>query len=258
MNWRLYCACAAMLLTAGPCVAAGQSWNGTWKLNEAKSKFTGETYLIENKGNGMMHVTRGNLSYDFACDGKPYKVLADRTLTCTGSASSGYDYVINGSGKVLSKSHRTFSADGKTMTVHGTDIRTDGSTQDFTDVWKRESGTSGLAGKWMNVKSQGASDTVVIETKGDWIKLYSPQEKSTVEGKMDGSQLKVSGPTVPAGFAQTIKAEGPNKLRYVVKYNDKVLSEGVQTLSADGKSFVDENWTPGKMNEKSTAVYERQ
>jgi hypothetical protein len=257
MKKRVLCACAAFVM-AVPCFAAGQSWDGTWKLNEAKSKFTGETYVIEDKGNGMMHVTRGTLSYDFACDGKPYTVLADRTITCTGSASSGYDYVIKGGDTVLSKSHRTFSADGKTMTVHGTDIRQDGSTQDFTDVWKREAGTSGLAGKWMNVKAQGASDTVVIEIKGDWIKVYSPLQKETVEGKMDGSNLAVKGPDTPPGFSQSIKPDGPNKLHYVVKYNDKVLSEGVQTLSADGKSFVDENWAPGKMNEKSRAVYDRE
>jgi hypothetical protein len=258
MKMTAWCAGVMLVTAAVPCFGAGQSWDGTWKLNEAKSKFTGETYVIEDKGNGMMHVSRGSVAYDFACDGKPYTVLADRTITCTGSASSGYDYVVKGGDTVLSKSHRTFSADGKTMMVQGTDIRPDGSTQDFNDMWKRQSGTSGLAGKWVNVKSQGASDTEVIETKGDWIKVYSPVSKETVEGKMDGSNLAVKGPDTPPGFSQSIKPEGPNELHYVVKYNDKVLSEGTQTLSADGKTFVDENWAPGKMNEKSTSVYERQ
>ena len=39
MKSRLYCMCAAMAL-AVPCFAAGQSWDGTWKLNEAKSKLS--------------------------------------------------------------------------------------------------------------------------------------------------------------------------------------------------------------------------
>jgi hypothetical protein len=159
---------------------------------------------------------------------------------------------------VLAKFHRTFSADGKTMTSHGTEMRADGTSPQFTDVYKRQSGTSGLVGKWMNVKSQGAADTMVIETKADWIKLYSPEFKVTIEGKMDGSQLPVTGAEIPTGLTQSFKAEGANKLHYVEMYNGKVLSEGTQTLSADGKTLVEEEWAPGKMSEKTTAVYERQ
>ena len=82
-----------------------------------------------------------------------------------------------------------------------------------------------LVGKWMSVKSEGAADTVIIQTKGDWIKTYSPDYKETVEGKMDGSHLPVTGPIVPPGVFQTIKPEGPNKLHYTTNYNDKVLNE---------------------------------
>lgn len=257
MNKRLWCACA-LALAAVPCFAAGQSWDGTWKLNEAKSTFTGETYVIEDKGNGMMHITRGSFSYDFACDGKPYKVIANTTLTCTGSAAAGYDYVSKVGDRVDTKSHRTFSADGKTMTVHGTEMRPDGSTQDFTDVWHRDAGTSGLVGKWRNVKSQGASDTIVIETKGDWIKFSAPAYKVTVEGNMDGSNIAPKGPDIPPGMFSTFKREGPNKLHSSTVYKGKVISEDMMTLSPDGKTMVDEGWTPGKESEKTTSVYERQ
>lgn len=257
MNKRLYCVCAVMALAAAPCFAAGSSWDGTWKMNVAKSKFTGDTFTIEAKGN-MMRYSNGVIAYDFACDGKTYPVLADRTSTCTGSAAAGYDFVTKAGDKVLSKSHRTLSADGNTMTIHGTQERADGSTPEFTDVYKRQSGTSGMVGKWMNVKSQGAADTMVIQTKGDWIKVYSPEFKESVEGKMDGSALPMTGADIPPGVTQTIKAEGANKLHYTVSYKGKVMSEGTQTLSADGKTLVDEEWAPGKMNEKSMAVYERQ
>ena len=257
MKSRLYCVCAALALAAVPCFAAGSSWDGTWKMNVAKSKFTGDTFTIEAKGN-MMHFSNGVVAFDFACDGKAYPVIADRTSTCSGSPAAGYDFESKAGDKVLAKSHRTFSADGKTMTIHGTQVRPDGTSPEFTDVYKRQSGTSGLAGKWMNVKSQGAADTMVIQTKGDWIKVYSPEFKNSVEGKMDGSKLPMTGPNIPAGVSQTIKAEGANKLHYTVQYNGKVMAEGTQTLSADGKTLVDEEWAPGKMNEKATAVYERQ
>ena len=257
MNWRLNCACAVFALAAVPCFAAGPSWDGTWKLNIAKSKFTGDTFTVEAKGN-MMHASDGVVSYDFACDGKAYAVIADRTLTCTGSPAAGYDFMSKAGDKVLSKSHRTFSADGKTMTIHGTEMRPDGTKPEYTDVYKRQSGTSGMVGKWMNVKSQAAAASMVIQTKGNWIKIYSPEFKNSVEGKMDGSALPMAGANIPPGVTQTIKPDGPSKLHYTVQYNGKVLEEGTQTLSADGKTLVDEEWAPGKMNEKSVAVYERQ
>lgn len=257
MRTSSFCVCAALALAAAPCFAAGSSWDGTWKLNVAKSKFTGDTFTIEAKGN-MLHASDGVVSYDFACDGKAYAVIADRTVTCSGSPAAGYDFESKAGDKVLSKSHRTLSADGKTMTIHGTQMRPDGTTPEFTDVYKRQSGTSGLAGKWMNVKSQGSADSMVIQTKGDWIKVYSPEFKNSVEGKMDGSQLPMTGANIPSGVTQTIKGDGPNKLHYTVQYKGKMMAEGTQTLSADGKTLVDEEWSPGKMNEKSTAVYEKQ
>lgn len=259
MKNLLYYACAAFALAAIPSIAAASSWDGNWKLNAAKSKLTGDTYTIESKANGMMHYSNGStIAYDFACDGKPYHLIADRTVTCTGSPSAGYDYVDKAGDKVLGKSHDSFSADNKTVTTHGTNIKPDGTTSDYTDVYKRLSGTTGLAGKWMNVKSEGATDFMAIQTKGDWIKIYIPDYKETIEGKTDGNALAVTGPTIPAGVSESIKTDGPNKVHFTVKYKDKVYAEGTRTLSADGKTLVEENWVPGKMNEKSTLVYERQ
>ena len=54
------------------------------------------------------------------------------------------------------------------------------------------------------------------------------------------------------------KAEGPMKLRYVNKYKDKVLSEGVQTLSADGTTITEETWEAGKISEKAVIIWEKQ
>lgn len=241
MNKELFCVCAGLALAAAPCLAAGPSWDGTWKLNVAKSKMTGETFTIEAKGN-MLHLTHGNLSYDFACDGKAYETVADRTIACAGSPATGYDFVAKAGDRVLSESHRTFSADGKTLTVHGKSTRPDGTTPEFTDVYKRQSGTSGLVGKWVSVKMQALPSSVVVETKGDSIKVSFPEFKETVEGKMDGSNLAIKGPDVPAGYSQSFKLEGANKLHYVTTYNGTVVNEGIQTLSADGKSVVDEEW----------------
>lgn len=258
MNSRLYCVCAAMALAATSCLAAGSSWDGTWKLNQAKSKLTGDTMVLEDKGNGLIHVSGGAIVFDFACDGKPYRSFADRTLTCTGSQAAGWEHITKAGDKVLSKSHWALSPDGKTITVNGKEWRPDGSTSEYHETWRRGSGTSGLIGKWVDVKADEGSDSMVIALKGDWIKIYSPAYRSTLEGKMDGSALVLKGPSEPEGFSISIKSDGPNKLHYTVNYKGKMVSEEVQTLSADGKTIAEEDWESGKRNEASVRVYERQ
>ena len=249
--------CAALALIAVPCFA-GQSWDGTWKMNVAKSKLTGDTFTVEDKGNGMMHYSNGIVSFDFACDGKAYTIIANRTRTCTGSQAAGYDIVTKAGDNVLAKQHESLSADGKTLTIHGTEMRPDGSKPEYSDVYKRQTGTSGLVGKWMDVQAKGGADSMVIERKADWIKISTPEFRESVEGKMDGSGLPVTGANVPPGVTRAFKTEGANKLHYSVAYNGKVLVEGTETLSGDGKTLMEEEWAPGRMNEKATMVYERQ
>jgi hypothetical protein len=52
--------------------------------------------------------------------------------------------------------------------------------------------------------------------------------------------------------------DGSNKIRSTTSFNGKVTGEELLTLSADGNTMLDEEWAPGKMNEKTTTVYERQ
>jgi hypothetical protein len=50
----------------------------------------------------------------------------------------------------------------------------------------------------------------------------------------------------------------PTKMSYINKVNGKATGYGIQTLAADGKSFTDVSWSPGKESEKSTAFYAKQ
>jgi hypothetical protein len=50
----------------------------------------------------------------------------------------------------------------------------------------------------------------------------------------------------------------PTKIRYVTKVNGKTDNLGEETLAADGRSFTDMNWNPGKESEKTTGVYLKQ
>lgn len=218
---------------------------------------TGETFTIEAKGN-MLHFSMGTVAFDYACDGKTYPTFGNGTTECTGSTAAGYDVVEKAGGKVTSKWRDTFSVDGKTWTRHGTETRPDGTSPQFSDEFKRLSGTTGLVGKWVNVKVQEGPDSFVVEMTGDSVKYFFPSYKETVEGKIDGSNLTVKGPNVPAGLTVSYKLEGANKLHWSTTYNGKVMEQGVDTLNADGKTIVSEQWIPGNTNEKQNYVYERE
>ncbi len=256
------CACAALLacVFVPSCLAAADSpWTGTWKMNMDKSKLTGDTYVITQMPGGMMHYTSGSaMSYDFACDGQPHSTLADRTMTCTGSPEAGYDYSYKAGETMLGMSHKAFSADGKMLTTKGTSMNADGSKTDYEETYKRETATKGLVGKWMDVKVTTTVGSMIYTVEGGSIKVEDPKAKLVFSCNLDGAFAPVTGPNIPEGAMASYKAEGPMKLHYVNKYKDKVLEEGTQTLSADGKTMTEESWEAGKINEKATLIWEKQ
>ena len=260
-NLLLYPAAAAICLATVPtCFAANSPWSGTWKQNLAKSKLTGDTFVVTEKPGGAFHLDAGGLiSYDFACDGKPHPTIADRTLTCSGSPAAGYDWINSAKGTVLSKSRRTFSADGKLMMIHGTSMRPDGSTATYDETYKRETGTTGLPGKWLDIKDQEqVAGTETWTVNGTTLHIDAPVMKETIDAKLDGSDGKIVGPTIPVGATIAYKSEGPNKLAYTVKFNGKTLVEGTYTLAADAKTITETNWIPGHESEKATVIWEKQ
>lgn len=177
MNKLTMCACGAALsvVAAGTCFAADSAWTGTWKENLAKDKLAGQRYVITEKSGGMMHYSNGPISYDFACDGKPYTNIPGRTRTCTGNPQAGYDITLEQGGHTLVKMHRTISADGKEMTNKGTEFRADGSTSTFYEVLRREGSGSGMAGTWVETKVQEQKpDVETWSMKGDTLHIQDP------------------------------------------------------------------------------------
>lgn len=85
-----------------------------------------------------------------------------------------------------------------------------------------------------------------------------PDLKASTEGTADGSDHPVTGGNTPAGMTIGFKLIKPTQVKYVIKVNGKEDSEGVSTIAADGRSYSDVSWTPGKEDEKQTAVYVKQ
>jgi len=85
-----------------------------------------------------------------------------------------------------------------------------------------------------------------------------PSYKESVEGKPDGTDHPIAGPTVPPGITLSFKYLSPTKISYTIKNNGKPDGYGIQTLAADGKSVTDVTSSPDKEGEKSTGYYAKQ
>ena len=254
--------CTLLALPGGAVCAADSPWNGTWKLDAAKSHLTGQTITYTERPGGMLHYEDGSsVSFDFGLDGKEYKTLTNRTTAWTPAGSGAWDTVTRSDGQVHNKGHVALSADGKTLTMTFSGTRPDGQAFHEEDVFTRVSGTEGLAGTWRTTKVSGPSQpqTFVITSPASGVLHYDiPDQKVTAEGRTDGTDNPLTGPTVPKGLTISFKGLGPTKIKYTIKIDGKPDSIGVQSIAADGASFTDTNWNPGKESEKTILVYVKQ
>ncbi len=258
---KLLLVAALIVLSAVTVFAADNPWVGTWKLNIEKSNFTGDTFTYSKSENGLYHFSDGSTSnFDFGIDGKEYPAMYGNVVTWTAAGDNAWDSVWKLNGTVLENVHRALSADGNTLTITESGTKPDGSTFNNVTVYERVTGTAGLLGKWKSTKVNISSpDTVIVSSPAEGsIRWEIPEYKQSLEGKTDGSDLPVTGPTVPEGLTVSIKILSATELTYTVKISGKPVSIAGQTLSADRKTIQEVVWSPGKESEKSTAVYEKQ
>ena len=240
-----------------PCLAADGGWNGSWKLNEGKSKLTGRTLTFAKEGD-MYALDEGTVQFKFACDGKDYPVIANRTITCTQSGNV-YTTTAKADGKVLSTTTHTIAPDSNTITETTTGTRPDGTAFKDTSTSRRVGGGQGLVGTWKEVKVKSSvPEMMILQVSGDRMRFEDPAYKEVSETKLDGTPGPITGGSVPPGMLYTSTSEGPNKVLGTVMLNGKVLGKQEMTLSPDGKTITDVHWQPGKETEKTMYIYEKQ
>ena len=127
---------------------------GTWKLDVAKSKFSG---TAPKSGTRVYTEDAGRTTLDqklVGADGKEMSMHADLTydgkphaLTGNPDADSGTgkainartsDFVLTKDGKTVGTVHRVVSADGKTLRVHNKGTHGDGTSYDDTLVFDKQ------------------------------------------------------------------------------------------------------------------------
>jgi hypothetical protein len=244
-----------------PSALAASLWDGTWKLDRAKSHLTGDSFTLSKTANGMWHASFGDLGYDFLPDGKPYPVLdADHTITVTMNGDHALTEISAFKGKTTSTTKETLSADGTTLTDETSGTRADGTSYTSSSTSKRSGTGTGFLGKWVSTKANtSAQELFVISTAADGsVTMTYPGSKESLVTKLDGTPASPTGPQMVQGVMVTYKKTSPTRLDYTVDFKGKKIGEGYDVLSADGKTYTETFWATGKMDEKTISVYVKQ
>lgn len=250
----------ALALCAASAAAATSPWDGTWKLDPAKSKMTGYTFTYKALPGGKLQFNNGaQFAVTFACDGKTYPVLGTSSIVCTTPSPGTYDYTFASNGKTSSMSVLTLSSDGKTIQHADTNLHPDGTKSTTAGTYTRISGGPGLVGSWRETAVKiNAPEAFTYKAFPGGIDYASPIYKSTQHLTFDGKPSVLHGPAVSPGTVTIAKSAGPLSYTETDKVGTKVTGYGKATVSADGKTMTYVSWDPGKESEAATYVYEKQ
>lgn len=128
---------------------------GAWKLNTAKSKYTGTpapkemTVTYTKQGTGWTYSAKGtsasgeaiNRSYTFVKDGEEAKTTGFPNwdgIVLKNSTTNTTTYTLMRQGKAVGSGTRTLSADGKTMTLHASTTLPDGKKTTTHGVYEKQ------------------------------------------------------------------------------------------------------------------------
>ncbi|MGD0869884.1 MAG: hypothetical protein ABSB88_10060 [Bryobacteraceae bacterium] len=246
------------LAVTGVMMAADSPFVGKWKLNTAKSKFTGMTTTYEALPTGEMQATSEGQSYKFKVDGKEYPTAFGAGATWKQLDPTSWETTYRLDGKVLSVGTTRISADGKTMTVTAKGTKPNGEAFNDSTTLQRISGGPGLAGKWKSTEVKSSTEMWEITPNGDdglTMKIVDFDAICTM--KFDGKDYPATGPTVPKNFTLAVKKTGARSLEMTEKVGGKVVFVDSFAVSADGKTLTDDG-VPAGTTEKVKAVYDKQ
>jgi hypothetical protein len=259
MRIRLATVLVVVLALGGSLAAAENPFAGTWKLNPAKSKLTGDTLKFEKTTSGAIRSSASGVSYTFNADGKEYTGPFDETIVWKQIDNSTWETTYRQKGILLTTDTTKLSPDSKTMTVVSKGTKPNGETFQDTVIYGRISGDKGLLGVWKDKEVKVSSpETLEIKPSGqDGLQVTSAGYKWTFEAKFDGKDYPATGPTLPAGITVVLKHTGPRSFEMLIKKSGKPLSRDAYTASQDGRTLTVAG-SAVAVNEPYTEIFERQ
>jgi len=228
----LCCALCSALSAASP-------FAGKWKLNQAKSHFTGQSDSVTAAGPNTWKFAYGSFSWTIKADGTDQPTPFGNTWAMKVVNASTWEFTSKIKGKVTETDTWALSADGKSMTRTSSGKHENGEAFTNVSTMKRTAGTSGFEGTWETAELKASFPELDIEPNGeDGITLCVPAENVKFSVKFDGKEYPVEGPRIPAGMTVSAKLVNPRKANATTKLKDKVIDAEEWAVSADGKTFT--------------------
>ncbi len=253
---KIGAAIAAFASLAVVLSAADPSFNGTWKLNLAKSQLTGQTLNITKAATaGQMHFDMQGFAYDFDLTGKEFPTPDGGTTSWKQVNPTTWDAAMKANGKVVATYHVVVNGDTMTATMKVTSPT--GAPVEQTTTAKRAPGSTGLIGAWKTTEAKGSATTMVIAMDAsNGIKVTYPEFQASCTAKLDGKDYPMTG--AGAASKQTLMFEKVNAttIKVTTKIDGKPFYVDTLVISADGKTMTD-NGKPVNANEPIKAVYEK-
>jgi hypothetical protein len=231
---------ALTCLLGGAALAADDPFVGKWKLNQEKSKITGEQMKIDDLGNNKYKFTFGEESDTVTADGTDQPVHYGRTMSLSNEGPNRWKMVIKKDGKVLSSMTHTLSENGNTQTIKGTETKPDGTSSDFEVVDKRVGSGSGWGGTWesTNVKITSPDEWDIEKYGAHGLTFNTPAYQDTLSMNFDGKDYAEKGPNVAPGSMSSGKRVNAHTLEVTDKINGKVMDHTRFQVSPDGNTLT--------------------
>ncbi len=243
---------------ATPCFPQSNAWNGTWKLNAAKTH-TGPSFSLTITPQGEYQMISGSYNYNFFCDSKYYPIVGQNLIACLKATDKVLDAAFKVDGKPSGTIHRELSADGRTQTATSIKIRPDGFKETTKTVYARVSGTTGFAGAWKAISSSDTKPEIMVTTlTGSILRIAFPGAKQYTDINLDGTDAPTQTGVAGARFTLSAKPESSLKLLTTKKRDGVTVNQGVLIMSPDGQSLIEQYWAPDHPTAKATKVYDRQ
>jgi hypothetical protein len=249
-----------LLLIAASAAPADDPFVGKWKLDESRSKLSGQQMKIDALGGNKYKFTYGEISYTLVTDGTDQPIPLGWTRTITEEKPNTWRVVDKKDGRTLGTGTWTLSPDGRSMELDITGTNPDGSAFRNRITRKRTAGTSGFAGTWENANvkiGQGFSQLEVESFEGDGLTLSYPAMKSSLSMKFDGKDYEETGPDAPSGATSSGRRLNDRTLELTDKLQGKVVDTAVLKASPDGKTLTYTVHDKGQ-SKPIIWVYERQ
>jgi hypothetical protein len=251
-GWVVFCALSA---TQG-CRAPSPDWNGTWKLNPAKSGYHGQVLTISISADGEYRFDEKS-SHTLRCDGKDRPIGNNRTLFCEKSGATALDVTIKENGVKTRATHDALSTDGKVFTTTVTEFRPNGPVITSQIVFSRLSGANDFAGQWRDANDLQRHADMTLRLENQALHIDYPSAGQQIDAPLDGVEAAVRGPHAPEETTRAVRPAGNREFLVVTKVHGKVFTQGSLKLSNDGRVITESWWSPDRPAEKGTLVYEK-